>query len=46
MLTGVTYVRRSDTQAGAAPANGCDAQSQENHVRVPYQATYTFYTSN
>jgi hypothetical protein len=46
MLTGITYVRRSDTQAGAAPATGCDAQSQENHVRVPYQATYTFYTSN
>ena len=46
MLTGVTLVRRSDTQAGAAPATGCDAVHQGNMLRVPYQATYTFYTTS
>ena len=45
-LTGVTIVRRSDTQAGAAPATGCDATHQNNVLRVPYQATYTFYTTS
>ena len=45
-LMGVTLVRRSDTQAGAAPATGCDAAHQDNMLRVPYQATYTFYTTN
>lgn len=45
-LAGVTLVRRSDTQAGAAPAAGCDAAHQDNMLRVPYQATYTFYTTN
>jgi hypothetical protein len=46
MLAGVNLVRRSDTQAGAAPATGCDAQHQDNLLRVPYQATYTFYTTS
>jgi hypothetical protein len=45
-LAGVTLVRRSDTQAGAAPATGCDATHQNNMLRVPYQATYTFYTTS
>jgi hypothetical protein len=45
-LTGVTLVRRSDTQAGAAPATGCDAAHQNIVLRVPYQATYTFYTTS
>jgi hypothetical protein len=45
-LTGVTLVRRSDTQAGAAPTTGCDATHQNIMLRVPYQATYTFYTTS
>jgi hypothetical protein len=45
-LTGVTLVRRSDTQAGAAPATVCDAAHQNIVLRVPYQATYTFYTTS
>jgi hypothetical protein len=45
-LSGVTLVRRSDTQAGAAPSTGCDAAHQNNMLRVPYQATYTFYTTS
>jgi hypothetical protein len=44
MLTDVTLVRRSDTQAGV-PTMACDAVHQNNEVRVPYQATYTFYTT-
>lgn len=42
-LSSVTLVRRSDTQAGAAPTEGCDAQNEGVIIKVPYQATYTFY---
>lgn len=45
-LSNIKFVRRSDTQAGAAPATGCDAQHQDNIIRVPYEATYTFYSAN
>jgi hypothetical protein len=45
MLSDVTLVRRSETQAGM-PTIGCDAEHQTNEVRVPYQATYTFYTTS
>jgi hypothetical protein len=45
MLSDVTLVRRSDTQAGV-PTMACDAVHQNNVVRVPYQATYTFYTTS
>ena len=45
-LADVTRVRRSETQAGAAPATGCDAMHQNIVLRVPYQATYTFYTTS
>ena len=44
-LSDIKFVRRSDTQAGAAPATGCDAPHQDNIIRVPYEATYTFYTA-
>jgi hypothetical protein len=42
-LSKITMVRRSDTQAGSAPATGCDAQNVGVIIKVPYQATYTFY---
>jgi len=45
MLADITLVRRSDTQAGVPPM-ACDAVHQSNEVRVPYQATYTFYTTS
>jgi hypothetical protein len=45
-LTGVAYVRRSNTQAGLAPSTGCDAAHVGNLLRVPYEATYIFYTKN
>lgn len=43
ILSGVVYVRRSDTQAGSAPAEGCDPQHAGILLRVPYEAIYTFY---
>ena len=42
VLTGVELIRRSDTKGGSAPAGACDAGAL---VRVPYEATYTFYSS-
>ena len=44
VLTPVTLVRRSDTEGGAAPVLGCDAQHAGTVLRVPYKATYSFYT--
>jgi hypothetical protein len=46
-LSSIAFVRRSDTQAGTAPATGCDAKAaaEATMIRVPYVATYTFYTA-
>jgi hypothetical protein len=42
----ITFVRRTDTHGGVAPASGCESQSDlDKTVRVPYTATYTFYTN-
>jgi len=41
----IAFVRRSDTQGGIAPADGCDATHPNVEARVPYTATYTFYTA-
>ncbi len=43
-LTSVGLVRRSDTKGGEAPVRGCDARHANSALRVPYSATYTFYT--
>ena len=45
ILTTVEYIRRSDTQGGAAPTTGCDAAHQGVIARTPYAATYTFYST-
>lgn len=45
LLSTVEYISRSNTQGGAAPTTGCDADHQGQLNRVPYTATYTFYTS-
>ncbi len=45
LLATVVWVRRSDTHGGVAPAGGCDAAHAAVLVRVPYQATYTFYAA-
>jgi hypothetical protein len=42
-LANIVMVRRSNAQAGQAPADGCDAQHVDVVLRVPYEATYTFY---
>jgi hypothetical protein len=46
VLSNVVFIRRTNTQAGAAPSYGCDAERNNNTIRVPYEATYTFYTTN
>ena len=45
LLTPVTLVRRSDTRGGTAPATGCDARHENASARVPYTATYTFFST-
>lgn len=40
----VAYVARTSTQGGTAPTIGCDAAHFDTEVRVPYSATYTFFT--
>ena len=45
-LTDIAYVRRSDTQGGVVPASiTCGADDVDELLRVPYAATYTFYTA-
>jgi hypothetical protein len=45
-LSDIAYVRRSDTQGGKVPASiVCGANNIEELLRVPYAATYTFYTA-
>ena len=41
-LAGVEFIRRSETKGGVAPDGGCDVGE---FARVPYSATYTFYSS-
>lgn len=38
-----TYVRRTDTHGGAAPAGGCTVSAAGQLLKVPYTATYSFY---
>jgi hypothetical protein len=45
IMTNVEYIRRSDTQGGSSPTTGCDAQHLNAVTRVPYTATYTFYSA-
>ncbi len=41
-LVSVEFIRRSETKSGAAPSGPCDTGG---FARVPYSATYTFYSS-
>lgn len=45
ILTKVDFIRRSDTQGGIAPTTGCDADHVNVSARIPYTATYTFYSA-
>jgi hypothetical protein len=40
----ITQIARLDTKGGKAPAQGCDAAHVHAEVRVPYEASYYFYT--
>jgi len=44
-LAEVKYIRRSDTSGGKARTPGCDAAHLDATDRVPYQATYIFYSA-
>jgi Protein of unknown function (DUF3455) len=41
----VEYIRRTETHGGVAPSSGCDAEHLSSNTRVPYTATYTFYSA-
>jgi hypothetical protein len=45
IMTKVEFIRRSNTHGGNAPTTGCDAQHLATPVRIPYTATYTFYSA-
>jgi Protein of unknown function (DUF3455) len=45
IMTKVEFIRRSDTHGGVAPTSGCDVQHLDAIARVPYTATYTFYSA-
>jgi hypothetical protein len=45
VFSAVTHILRIDTKGGQAPAQGCDAGHANAEVRVPYEASYYFYTA-
>jgi hypothetical protein len=45
IMTRIEFIRRSDTHGGSSPTTGCDAQHLNAVSRVPYTATYTFYSA-
>ena len=45
LLSKVEFIRRSDTHGGEASAVGCDVQHLNAISRIPYAATYTFYSA-
>ncbi len=45
IMTKVEFIRRSDTHGGIAPMTGCDAEHVGAVSRVPYTATYSFYSA-
>ena len=45
IMAKVEFIRRSDTHGGIAPTAGCDAKHIGAPSRVPYTATYTFYSA-
>ena len=43
LFAGVSYIVRSATESGVAPAAGCDPAHADAEARVGYSATYTFF---
>lgn len=44
-LAAVTFIQRTDTRGGKAPAAGCDAGHAGEKQSVPYTASYLFYSA-
>ena len=45
-LSNIAYVRRSDTDGGVAATTGCNGQMVGATSKIPYKATYTFYSKS
>jgi Protein of unknown function (DUF3455) len=45
IMAKVEFIRRSDTHGGIAPTTGCDTKHISAVSRIPYTATYTFYSA-
>ena len=45
ILTPVNLARRYNTHGGNPPLTGCDGAHVGQTLRVPYTATYAFYTT-
>jgi Protein of unknown function (DUF3455) len=44
ILARTTSIQRIDTTGGKAPLGGCDAKQAGKEARVPYTATYNFFS--
>jgi hypothetical protein len=44
-LSGAAYIRRADTKGGSKPMTVCDADRRAEQARVPYSATYQFFSA-
>ncbi len=44
-LDAASWIRRSETRGGIAPAGGCDATHAGETARMRYSATYLFFAS-
>jgi len=45
LFSRIESITRTQTHGGVASTTGCDAQHANTTSRIPYTATYTFYTS-
>jgi hypothetical protein len=45
-LSGAVYIRRAVTKGGSAPHTGCDEAHRSEQARVPYSATYQFFSAS
>jgi Protein of unknown function (DUF3455) len=43
LFESVSFITRTETEGGVAPASGCDASHSAAQVRVPYTAIYTLF---